>query len=136
MFEGINTFGYPLFGSKPYIKTKNFLVRNGGQDSRARIWDAAIHELLRTSGVYIDCQAWQPAHVLLNGKYLGMMNLREESNKQFAYSNYGIDKDEIDQWENDVVMKEGDKEMMNKWFDLSYKLVDNPNDMERNQRHR
>lgn len=128
VFEEINTFGYPLFGSKPYIKTKNFLVRNGGQDSRARIWDAAIHELLRTSGVYIDCQAWQPAHVFLNGKYLGMMNLREESNKQFAYSNYGIDKDEIDQWENDVVMKEGDKEMMNKWFDLSYKLVDNPND--------
>lgn len=31
VFEGINTFSYPIFESKPYIKIKNFLVRNGGR---------------------------------------------------------------------------------------------------------
>ena len=110
------------------MKIKNFLVRNGGQDSQARIWDPAIHELLRTSGVYIDCQAWQPAHVFLNGQYLGMMNLREESNKQFAFSNYGIDKEEIDQWEGDIIIKEGDRKMLDKWYDLSVKLAATPKD--------
>lgn len=122
-FEGANSFAYPVFGSKPYIKIKNFLVRNGGQDKYCRIWDAAIHELLRTSGVYLDCQAWQPAHVYLNGKYLGTMNLREESNKQFAFSNYGIDKDEIDQWEGDIIIKEGNQVKLNEWYNLSKKLT-------------
>lgn len=126
VFEGKNSFPYPIFSSKPHIKIKNFLVRNGGQDKYARIWDAAIHELLRTSGVYIDCQAWQPTHVYLDGKYLGMMNLREESNKQFAFSNYGIEKEEIDQWEGDIVIKEGDRQKLNEWLSLSSNLASNP----------
>lgn len=128
VYEGTNAFGYPIFDSKPYIKLKNILARNGGQDNNGRIWDGAIQELIRTSGIYIDCQAWQPAHVFLNGKYLGMMNLREESNKQFAYSNYGIDTDEIDQWENDVVVKEGDLTKLYEWHNLSKKLTGNAAD--------
>ncbi len=128
VFEGLNTFAYPIFDSKPYVKIKNFLVRNGGQDSNARIWDAAIQELLRTSGIYLDCQAWQPAHVFLDGKYLGMMNLREESNKQFAFSNYGIDKNEMDQWEGDIIIKEGDKKKLDEWYDLSNRLANSPSD--------
>lgn len=128
VFEGKNTFDYQLFGSKPYVKIKNFLVRNGGQDRVARITDGAMHELLRTSGVYIDCQAWQPAHIYLNGKYLGMMNLREESNKQFAFSNYGIEKDEIDQWEGDTTIKEGDRKALDEWYKLSGKLAASPTD--------
>ena len=128
VYEGLNYFPHPIFGSKPHIKIKNFLVRNGGQDGNARIWDAAIQELLRTSGIYLDCQAWQPAHVFLDGKYLGMMNLREESNKQFAFSNYGIDKDEMDQWEGDIIIKEGDKKKLDEWYNLSRDLAGNPAD--------
>lgn len=128
VFEGKNSFDYPLFVSKPHVKIKNFLVRNGGQDRDARISDGAIHELLRTSGVYIDCQAWQPAQVFLDGKYLGMMNLREESNKQFAFSNYGIDTNEMDQWEADIIIKEGDKKALNEWYNLSIHLAENPAD--------
>lgn len=128
VYEDLNFFKYALFDGKPYVKIKNFLVRNGGQDQYARIWDAAIHEIIRTSGVYIDCQAWQPAHIFLNGKYLGMMNLREESNRQFAFSNYGIGKEEIDQWEGDITIKEGDRTMLNKWYDLSVQLSQNPTD--------
>lgn len=128
IYEGVNSLSYPIFDSKPYIKLKNVLVRNGGQDSNARLWDAAIQELIRTSGVYLDCQAYQPVHVYLDGKYLGMMNLREESNKQFAYSNYGIDTDEADQWEGDVVLKAGDLVKLKEWHNLSKKLTGNASD--------
>lgn len=127
VFEFENSFSYPLFESKPYIKLKNFLVRNGG-DCRGRLWDAAIHEMLRTSGVYIDCQAWQPTHVYLDGKYLGLLNLREESNRQFAFSNYGIDPNEVDQWEGDIIIKAGDKAMLDNWYNLSVELARNPSD--------
>lgn len=127
-FEGLNAYGYPVFGSKPYIKLKSMLVRNGGQDQYCRIKDAAIHELVRTSGLYLDCQAWQPAHVFIDGHYLGMLNLREESNRQFAFSNYGIDSDEIDQWEDEFIIKAGDARQLNRWYNAASNLGRNPNE--------
>ena len=51
------------------------------------------------SGFYLDCQDWQPAHVFFNGDYLGMLNIRESNNKHFGYSNYGIDTDDMDQFD-------------------------------------
>ncbi len=127
-YAGINYFPYAVFDSKPYIKLKTMLVRNGGQDQYARMWDATIQEILRKSGVCLDLQAYQPSHVFLNGKYLGMFNLREASNKQFAYSNYGIDTDEIDQWENDITLKAGTLDRINKWQTLSSNLAAAPGD--------
>lgn len=127
-YEGINELSYPFFASKPHIKQKSILVRNGGQDQRGRLRDAGVQEIIRTSGLYIDTQAWQPTHVFLNGKYLGALNLREESNKRYAYSNYGIDTEEIDQWEGDVTINEGDANQLNKWFDLCNQLAKKPTD--------
>lgn len=127
-YNGLGFFPYAVFDSKPYIKLKTLLVRNGGQDQYARIWDAALQEIIRTSGIYIDCQAWQPAHVFINGIYLGMFNLREATNKKFAYSNYGISGDEIDQWENDITKKTGTLEKVNQWYELSVNLANSPSD--------
>ena len=126
MCEGLNFYTYPVFSAKPFIKNKTILVRNGGQDQHGRIWDAAIQELLRTSGIHLDCQAVQPAHIFLNGIPLGMFNLREASNRQYAYSNYGIGSDEIDQWENDFQVKAGDNAIYNTWYSLCQKLAGNP----------
>lgn len=127
-YGGRGFFPYAVFDSKPYIKLKTLLVRNGGQDQYARIWDAALQEIIRTSGFYIDSQAWQPCHVFLDGHYLGMLNLREASNKKFAYSNYGIDGDEIDQWEDDIIVKAGTLEKINKWYELATTLASSPSD--------
>ena len=126
VYEFQNYYPYPIFSSKPHIKLKSILVRNGGQDPYCRIHDAGIQELLRTSGLYLDAQAWQPAHIFLNGKYLGMLNLREESNRKFAYSNYGIDDDEIDQWENDWTIKAGDDTKLLEWYNLAQYLGASP----------
>lgn len=128
VFEGENYFAYSIFDSKPFVKIKNFLVRNGGQDRYYRLKDPFYQELIRTSGLYVDCQAYQPSHIFLNGKYLGMLNLREESNKQFAFSNYGIDIDEMDQWEGDIIIKAGDQQKLNEWYNLSVRLANNPTD--------
>jgi hypothetical protein len=119
IYEFNNFFQYPVFSTKPHIKLKSFLVRNGGQDPYCRIYDPIVQELVRTSGAYVDAQAWQPAHIFLNGKYLGMLNLREQSNRHFAYSNYGIDDDEIDQWENDWDIKAGDDKKLLEWYELA-----------------
>lgn len=124
--EGLNFYPYPVFRAKPYIKNKTLLVRNGGQDQYGRIWDAVIQDLLISSGINLDCQASQPAHIFLDGLPLGMFNLREASNRNYAYSNYGIDNEEIDQWENEFLVKAGTSAIYTAWQTLCQKLGANP----------
>ena len=123
MVERLNFYPYPVFSAKPYIKNKTLLVRNGGQDQYGRIWDAVIQELLQTSGINLDCQSTQPAHIFLDGLPLGMFNLREASNRSYAYSNYGIGSDEVDQWENEFVVKAGTNAIYTQWHSLSQRLT-------------
>ena len=129
-YEGANFIDFPIFDSKPYIKNKAIVVRNGGNDNNCRIMDAAIHEILRSSGFYIDCQAWQPSHVFINGVYKFMFNIRETNNKLFAYSNYGIDTDEVDQFEINSVdgylQKIGDDVVFKQWLNLATQLAKDP----------
>ena len=131
-YLGQNFLPYTFFEDKPYIKSKGIMVRNGGNDGYARIKDAGLHEIVLRSGFYLDCQATQPAHVFVNGQYLMMFNIREPNNKNHAYSNYGIDTDEMDQFElNSVdgyVQKVGDFEALKRWIDLSEELAANPTD--------
>ena len=126
-----NFFDYPIFTQKPYIKNKAILVRNGGNDCDCRMVDAAIDEIILSSGFYLDCQAYQPSHVFINGKYQFMFNIREMNNKNFGYSNYGIDKDEMDQFEyggGGYTQKSGTDEAFVKWTTLCNDLCSNPND--------
>ena len=98
-YEGVKVIGYPIFPEKPYNKYRCWQVRNGGNDTNSRIKDAAIQTMVLRSGFYVDCQDYQPAHIFLNGEYFGMFNIRESNNKHFAYSNYGIDFDDMDQFD-------------------------------------
>ena len=98
-YEGANVIDYPVFPSKKFNKYRSWQVRNGGNDTYARTKDPAIQMIVMKSGFYVDCQDYQPAHVFLNGDYYGMLNIRESNNKHFAYSNYGIDFDDMDQFD-------------------------------------
>ena len=98
-YEGVKMIDYPVFPLKPYNKYRCWQVRNGGNDTYARIIDPAIQQIVMRSGFYVDCQDYQPAHVFLNGEYYGMLNIRESNNKHFAYSNYGIDFEDMDQFD-------------------------------------
>ena len=98
-YEGVNVIDYPVFPSKIHNKYRCWQVRNGGNDTQARIKDPAIQMIVLKSGFYVDCQDYQPAHVFLNGNYYGMLNIRESNNKHFAYSNYGIDFSDMHQFD-------------------------------------
>lgn len=131
VYEGKNVFDYPIFfRSKIYNKYKTLQVRNGGNDTYCRIKDAATQEIIRSSGFYVDCQAWQPAHVYFNGQYLGMLNIRENNNKNYGESGYGIDGDDIDHfeinWAVGYEQKSGDRESFMQWLALSKELAAKP----------
>lgn len=126
-YEGENYIEYPFFsGNKPYLKHKVLQVRNGGNDIFSRIKDAALHNIIISSGFYLDCQDYQPVHCYINGQYTGMLNLREPSNKHFGLGNYGIDTDEMDQMEltSWVNVKAGTSDAFYRWRDLSYSATD------------
>lgn len=98
-YEGINVLDYPVFPHKPYNKYKVWQVRNGGNDTYARIIDTSVAQIAIRSDYNLDAQDCQPAHIFLNGQYLGMFNIRESNNRHYGYSNWGIDTDDMDQFE-------------------------------------
>lgn len=121
---------YMFFPDKPYNKNKSLLLRNGGNDeyNQTRLKDAALQQIARQSQFPLNLQSYRPVHVFLNGKYHGMLNLREPSNKHFGYANYGIDTDEIDAFEMSVdsgyVQKDGTKEAFRQWYSLAENSTD------------
>ena len=96
---GDKNLPYPFFEQKPYIRNRTLQVRNGGNDTQCRFKDPALQYIVETSGLNIDCQSYQPVHEFINGRYIGVMNVREPNNKHYVYANYGWDDDEIDQFE-------------------------------------
>ena len=125
-YEGVNVIDYPVFPSKIHNKYRCWQVRNGGNDTQARIKDPAIQMIVLNSGFYVDCQDYQPAHVFLNGDYYGMLNIRESNNKHFAYSNYGIDFSDMDQFDlsnNQYNQKIGDNKAWQQLLKLAQSLA-------------
>lgn len=117
-YEGAAFIDYPIFPDKPNNKYRCWQVRNGGNDTRSRILDPAVQQIVLKSGFYVDCQDYQPAHVFLNGYYFGMLNIRESNNKHYGYSNYGISFDDMDQFDlsnNQYNQKVGDNKA---WLQL------------------
>lgn len=84
-----------FFSDKGDMDFKAVQVRNGGNDyDGIRIRDGIMQAILDGSG--IDRQAYRPVAFYINGKYGGLFGLRERTNKDYVYSNYGYEDDEID----------------------------------------
>ena len=127
-YMGLKTMDYPFFSAKPNIRHKALQIRNGGNDTQCKFIDPSIQEIVRRSGLAVNTQSWQPVHVFFNGKYQYVLNMREPNNKHFAFSNYGYDTDEVDQFEmspdSGYVQKEGTPDVYNHWYDLSVNAAD------------
>ncbi len=121
-----NTLDYQFFDEKPYNKHKVVLLRNGGNDTYSRCRDVFVQRMIQTAGMYVDTQEWNPCHVFINGSYLASLNMREPNNKFFAYSNYGIDTDEVDAFEyaGSYAQKAGTRDKYTEWQTLTASATD------------
>ena len=100
-FDGQNTLEYAFFSDKPYVLHKALQFRNGGNDFECRIHDAALQSLVRTSGMDMDLQDYQPVAHYINGRFMGTINMREPNNKHNVLANHGWKEEEIDMFEID-----------------------------------
>lgn len=127
VFEGEKFFPYALWTDKPSIKAKTMWLRNGGNSVSNRIHDMAVQAIVASSGIDVDWQAGRPVVHYLNGEYSGVLNLREATNKDYVYQNYGYGKDEIDQFEYSgraYHLKQGTSDALNRLVELSKKAAD------------
>ncbi len=133
---GDSKYDYTFFKNKPYNRNKSILLRNGGNDNynKYRLKDVALQEIARQSGFKLNLQAVQPTHVFVNGEHIGMLNMREPSNKHWAYANLGTDNDMIDSFEMSVdsgyVQKSGTRDAFDYWYDLTNDLANDPQNEE------
>ncbi len=122
-YEGLNTIDYPFFAVKPFNRNKTLQIRHGGNDSYCRIKDAALHEIIQRSGIDLDVMSYQPAVHYLNGRYMGLINVREPNNKDFAFANWGLTKDELEVYEQSpdsgAYMMLGDRAVLDRLYELS-----------------
>ena len=121
MFDGLNHLDYPFFPQKPYIRNKALLVRNGGNDSWSRFKDPALTTIVQRSGIDLDVQSTVQVAEYVNGKFKGVLNLREPNNDKFVYANWGYDDEEIDAFENKE-FKNGTAEVYNYLVKLSERI--------------
>lgn len=130
-FDGRNAFDYPFFAMKPFNKNKTLQVRAGGNDTGSRIKDAAIQNIIQRSGLNIDIISYQPAVHYINGQYRGLINVREPNNKDYAYANFGLSKEEIEVFEQSPdsgrYMMVGTMETLNRLDELSENCTDPAN---------
>ena len=114
-------FGEKLFDheffpdQKPGLqKFKSLMLRNAGNDFAYLYMRDALAQ--RSMGMYVDLdwQAWRPAIVFINGKYYGMLNIRERAEEDYIYANYDGMED-IDLFENWDNLKEGDWDNLNRF---------------------
>ncbi len=105
IFDGLNFFQTQgIYPQKPYNRYKDILVRAGGDDDEHRHLDNVLQQIMINSGLYLDAQAYRPVEVYFNGEDIGLFMIREVTNKQYGASNYGMNTDEMDTFEeNDIL---------------------------------
>lgn len=104
---GDHRIDYPLFGDRGPKKFKFLVLRNAGSDfGKAHFRDALMTSLVEDWD--LETQAYQPAHVYLNGRYWGIYNLREKINRYFLDSHFKeVENDSIDLMEHRYTLKRG-----------------------------
>ena len=101
---------YPFFSQAPNVtRFKKIVLRNnGGNFGKGYIEDPMMQSLVDDRNM--DYQKYRPVIVFINGKYFGLHQLIEPSNHDYVYSNYGLEKDQIDFFDYGGIMKQGTPE--------------------------
>jgi len=113
--EGTGYFNYPLFEDRIIKAGKNkgnvlekydsFILRNGGNDSLLHtacnpldatlLRDGISNNLINALSENVDNQLSQFAELYINGKYYGLMDMKENLNEDYVRRIYGVDRDYV-----------------------------------------
>jgi len=87
---------YQFFKEKDNDIYKNVVLRNAGVKANSiKYRDMMITDLV-SSRMDVDYQAGTPSVVYINGKYWGILNIREKLKERYLKDNYGIEQEHVD----------------------------------------
>ncbi len=96
---GQDELDYPLFRNNPVTSFHSFVLRNAGTDNTVNQGGVQFRDGLTSRLVQkldLDCQAYQPCVLYINGEYWGIYSIREKLNEEYLAAHYGIDADKVD----------------------------------------
>jgi len=91
---GLDELYYPFFEGSDVNIYKDFILRNGGQDTRSKMKDYFISKCAIEEGNQ-DGMRGQSVAVYINGEYWGLYNIRERINADYLSYHYNLDTDNI-----------------------------------------
>lgn len=116
---GNNTLEYPLFFDRPRNSFDNFALRASGSDwSYTLFRDGLVQQACHNDNMDLDNMAFRPSVVYVNGKYMGIHNIREKVDEDFVASNYGVSEGDFDLIENGDYVESGSIDAWNNFWRL------------------
>jgi hypothetical protein len=92
---GAKSFKNRLFYDKPIDEFQSFILRNSGNDwNNTMMRDDMMTSLVKNMG--IDIMAFRPVTLYINGKYWGMLSMREKINEHFLAENHQVNPYQVD----------------------------------------
>lgn len=107
---GDDIFEYPFFENRNYKDFSDIYLRNSGTPDNfyTLFRDGMTHSLV-INKTDIDCQAYRPSKLYLNGEYWGIINIREKINSDYLNNHHNVNTKNLNilEFEGNVVTIEG-----------------------------
>jgi hypothetical protein len=107
---GPKTFNYRMYPERPSVSDyKRFILRNSGGDfCLSNFRDGLFHQAALHHGLDIDVLGFRPAECFINGRYWGLVEIRERIDADHLHLNYGADKSALLLMEEENIGIQGD----------------------------
>ncbi len=107
---GSDVLEHPFFPERPEVdKYHTLVLRNSGGDfCISNFRDGLFHQISLHNDLDIDELGFRPAIAYVNGKYWGLIEIRERIDEQYLHYNYGADMDSVLMMEEENVSMQGD----------------------------
>ncbi len=119
---GSDILEYQVFPQRELNTFTSLYLRNAGvPDHRSTFFrDALLHSLVLNK-MDLDCQAYRPAVIFLNGAYWGILNIRDKINKEYIGSLHNLNPADVDllEYESNInpTVMEGQADNYNAFYD-------------------
>ena len=126
---GDNKINYKIFPDRQNTSFERIVLRNAGGDfNHSNCRDEFLARYLLKENLDLDIITYQPAAWYVNGKYWGIIALREKFDAYWLEQNYGIPTNQIDLLEEDTITVVGNRDI----FEEDYAFI-KENNLENDQ---
>ena len=93
---GYDRLNYQFFKTKNNLDNISITLRNSGIDWNYSMMRDGFMQSLIMDQMDLDYLGYQPSVVYINGRYWGILNIRERKDEDYLWSNYHVDPDSVD----------------------------------------